>query len=1543
MKEIVAEFELIRHHNEEDETLFRGPKYKVLELAKRKLFCLFFKLNTMKVPVSIQYYMVLVAVEGLQLLSLVLNDGSYSKLGPFEDTSPWSLTQSQWFIDLVWLARLDRFLRSSHVAFIFLVCLIGLALLFTIGNGLFLGCLEDQESSRFSFLHRAQKAMVSSLTNVLVIPILDTLCFGAKCSYETSESCLELTQGVLYFIAFLAVLGVYLLVLVICSAMYFDMCPVCGNKMGKPHCRFKLFKLGCYLVVVMCYYFINVQGKGTWYSVVCTLIGVLFCYSYIKYLPYYQTRILSLKLSCAVSFASASACLLISQILHNTSDSSKTISLLYYFQTPCLVQILCYVMFSRFKKVKAKTISELNSPYEVEIKARMLVLDLQSFKENYKQEEMDQEEFDHKVTEMLNEIENIYKEGFKKFPSSEWLYLWSGLVQVHLSQNFILCIVQCMKGYSLANKLDSEYYFYHFKRVSESFYKATIKDDSYDFEMYHKTKNQADAHDEAALQFQFNFWKELESRNPRIKKLNNLAAETVKNIDSAKTNYEKLIKLESENPESIRSYGYFLSNFSNCYEQGQRLVTKAQHMEESKTKNVNTSAVKSIHQPLSFFDKNSAIIYVSGDPETTGEIIQVNAEASKILKYNSGELVGRNISVIIPSPFSERHDEYMKGFYENSNYTVLNVNGLILYFCDKNQNILEAHLIVRMIPRVGDFPCFLVLIKETKPIYDIMLLKEDLVVSGWSKNCESLFQLEGLKRNHSKIIYIFKDFEDLKSQMLTKEGAELVYTNETRSSSLELRLVLSSFPIGAQKVSVLKIYNSALEDPVQPTKLNKPTADEDRKLSISENFEQYDSKKCLTFDGRINRSSSSEESEPDVIIAQDSSKEEFKFEEILPQTQNNSLESEESESISMSSYQESVTQEDPSEEPKKEDVSENSFEEQNSESFSQESFSRMLNSLTILKLAEIKSNVFRLKFSLLFTYIVLIATSLITFQVISDSMNGNDYLSEVIQYIGDLRLYAQSEAYYSRMVSLMSEGTVPDTLKDQYFDWIIEDSQSIHDYFCKLYSDYETLSVEEKKVYTEKLITVWHLFENEVSKHQDNLFIAISNLFMHSYVLEEQFRNQVVPLNERNTIYLFRNGNGDTLEYINKSTEFYVEKTKSNLVTQRNTALGFVVGSVVILFISAGISIAPAIYKLEKTKQEGWELFVEIPSYVCRYMETKCSDKLKLIDESNIDLDQPEEQKDSGSQKLLKKKKSSAKRSKPYEPRHRKILILKISVFFFMSIIYFYLIYYIGFQAAEKKLLNQPARINWGSRRRHLSRALNMWVTEAVFENVTDIGYKYTIPHKQNVGSPFELAMKVLNELEYVENGFIFGNEEQGLEFARTQSEEHDDLLFKDACVTQPKRSKQDCQTIGDNLMGQGLHSALNAYTSLAKDLLLKIASSKITTSEAAKLILESPDMKLLQDLDNHYLYDSIERSSELIISDFSKYEDNLKLMQNLVLVFYVIISMGFFVVVYKPMIDKIGFESRNVWSLCFLLPFEYQEDFEKLNSMIKLNQEKLN
>jgi PAS domain S-box-containing protein len=1700
------EFEYLKNQQDDDEIveLSGEGKDQLLKVVKYRLFNLFFRLNTLKISVAIHYYMLMVGIEAFQLLTLALVDGSYSTLGPYGTSSPWNLEQTQWLIDVCWVFRIDRYFRTSYVSFIVLISLWSFFIAGTIALGVLLSLDRKVNSSMYNFLCKVLKALITLLSTVLFIPIMDTFAFAIKCSLKSeADICLGLDEGYLYMILYVFLACIFVGVVALCSMLYYDFCLICGGIMAKPHPRFKLLRLASYIIIIFSYYFITTTGKVILYLVICLLVGLVLCYVFTQYMPYYNKRMCNMRLGSVVSFTSSVFCMLIGEFFRSTDQTNSSVTMLFYFLTPCLVQITQLAMVKRGKMLAEKKIQQITNPYQVEIKARLLVYELENAKNRNVKSiygENDEEENQEFLTLQENtkrEIENLFSEAFKKFPNAEYLYLWSGLLQLHIFENFILAMVQCFKGLMIANKLDSQYALYQFRRTAESFYKAHMKDDAYDYELFEKTLQNATKNDEAVTRSQLYFWAELESKSPKIQKLTKLAGETAKMIAVAKTNYQKLLKLNSKNTQALRMYGGFLSSLNNFSDVGQRYLQKADMQDEAQSKNINANVMNSLTQPLSFFDNDNAIIRVSGDFETIGEIQKANAAACHLLGYLQAELVGRNVSLIIPQPFGDCHDDYMKKFHDSGKYSVIDNQGLVLYFANKNGNIFEARLLVKVVPNEGQPPFLSAIIKPTNPQYEVILMSGEMIITGYTQGCSELFELSNTKNTEQKINNIISRFEDLKESMLTAEGID--YMHEHDRLHVRLKLKLFELKIGEASAQVLKIHvldkkegegaetkfelGKVDSGPKDETKGGRPVSilqslgvnregkaeavnhseinlefestssqsqsqSQHRSNGISGNSGSTDSDEEESDEESGEESEEGDESEseseelekrqsdstsskqfsysgikedldlegtikmnkfPNLNVPADHDEDSFflgneskplitssnpapvdlneskssQDEESGTEEEDEDEEDEHDESRPLGTTEKSKHSRQSSEESSEEDESEESgddvdnIEQENNDAHSVYSSSKSMNSsmaslaqfnksikaLVSYEFSKTKKYVMRFKLTLIFTIIVLIITSILTFEVIDKSVRFNEELSHYVNLVGNLRLYTQSLSYYVRMISLMDKGWTPTDNRDLYFTWMEADIEDMHSINLKLYKNYELLNSDDRDVYIEENIATWLLEGGLVREIKSNLFDATSNFILQGFLLKEQHMAEVIDMTNRRAFYLYRNGNGETLQYLNTSASFYVRSALEDLESQRIVAVLLIVAAVILLFFCAGFAIIPAIRTLEKSKREVWEIFFEIPEYVCRIMKAKCSERLSLLNENNnIELEEQQadelhneddKDKDEGGKKsdYYKSKDDKEKKSKKkdgkknelrkilaYDPRQRKIMTIKLLCFFIISLVYFYLIYYTGFDSVGKILKEEPIHINWASRRRQLSRAINMWVTETLLENTT-IGYKYVVPANQDIGFPRVIAQRFTEELDYVENSLIFGNDDEGITFSEMRSKEHDDLLFENACTAAVIRSLGDCEEVGNKAMMQGLHSALGMYINLARTLILQVENLYATgqaTEAKVKEFLNSNDMSLLRNLDNHYLYDPLKEASDLYERDYRDHQDEMTVWQNVLMALYCVFSLLFFFFVYSPMINKIGLDCKNAWSMCTLIPQEYQEDFKKLNAAIK-------
>lgn len=1577
---IDAEYQKFIHEAEAEDAASNDTSSNWLKVFKYRLFGLFFKLNKLKIPLPTHYHMLIIAIEALQILTFVFNDGNYNQLGPYGVSSPWSLQQTQWFIDLCWAFRIDRYFRISSSGLVVLLSLLSFFIGGTIGLAVLLAW-DRRITKIYSILTKVLKALITLLTDLLFIPIIDTFAFGMRCSYKTHSECLGLPENYLGVIMFSLATALYLVIAGLCTIFYYDFCQACGNIMSKPHSRIKLLRLGNFVVVIFSSYFLAPMTNMTLFLIVCLLVSLTESFIYIYYLPYYNQRMCYLRMFSPVILGSAAFCILIGEIFNSSEQSRSSVSMLFYFLTPCLVQVTQLSMENLSKRISERKIQELANPFQVEIKARILIYELNASAAKNAMSLFDDtnsaQEFEATQARIKEEIESLYSEAFRKFPTSELLYLWSGLFQLHFYSNCILAMVRCFKGTLLANKLDTQFMFYQFKRTSESFYKANMKDDAYDFVMFEKCFSEAQKKDEAVTRSQYYFWAELESKQPKIDKLVKLSGDTAKMISVAKANYQRLLQLNSKSTSAMRMFGHFLSNLNSYSDVGQRYLQKADMQEESANKSSNSNTANNLTLPLSFFDSENLILKISADLETIGEILKVNSVACTLLGYLQAELIGRNISLLIPAPFAENHDNYMRKFHEFGEYTVIDNTNLVAFFLSKAGHILEARVLVKVVPNHVSAPFFMAVIKPTNPQYEIILTTNEFVITAFTEKCTTLFELSPLKSDHQKLQNILPTFENLQEEMSSDQGVVISHTYQAKTISLKLKLenlILGKNSCKVIKLIVLEAYDresSTRHELVDLGCIERAVTDFSKMRSIS--VLQSVAKESSVEDAQVLKTESASsliEKEPG--ITESFSYEYESGESSLIQSQNvaplsdldalsHLLEeitnSEKSRSISSSSSHEPADFINDSSHLKSEPEihsPHSSSKSMNSSITSVAHFNKGIKALVSLETSKTKKHVTRFKVALILTIIVLIFTSVLTFSVVGKSVDTSKRLSHYVNLVGELRFHTISLSYFARQLSLIDISFAASTNRNEMFTWMSEDVLDMHNIIIKLHKNTDLIKKSDSKIYTSEDISTWHLEGSSTRKVQSNLFDAMTYFILQGYLIQDEMQNNVIGLNNLRVYYIYRNGNGETLRKLNSSAVFYETSAQEYLEGERLTAILLILSSVFLLILCAIVAIIPGLRKIEKSKHEVLEMFFEIPSYICRVMKAKCSDRLNLLsDTANIDLDYEEDEvivsgglrdedkreKDIEADENNPKKANKRSKEEIYDKHQRRVQVLKLICFFSFSLVYFYLIYYISYEAVGNLIKEEPVQVNWASRRKQLSREINMWVNEALLTNITELGSKFIAPNNQNIGDPLLHAEKAVNELEFVQNSLIFGNSDVDITYTDIRSTAHEDLLFQNGCVAPIVRSKTDCDSVGNKVMMQGLHSAISSYITLARTILQTIrmlSANNTLTYSTAKDYFHSSDMQLLRDLDNYYLYDPLRESSILYEEDFNDSEQQMRLWQNVLMAVYCAASLMFYLFMYCPMIDQLGAETKNSWSMCALIPQEYQDELKKLNEIIR-------
>lgn len=965
----------------------------VFQVLKSRLFLVFFRLNALTESLPKHWTLALIVVEELQLLSLVLNDGHYSQLGPYEQQSPWHTVQTAWLIDICWSVRFDRYLKTSKEHFKWLIALMSSLLCLLIVLGVLIAVFQ-RKTLLTTTLAKAAKVLLSLLTNLLFIPIVDSLAFGLRCSLNPAFSCVQ-DPGYIPVLGYVGALVVFACLALLCSALCGNFCMESGEFTAKPHPRFKILRLLAYMEMISMYYFLDIKGKTLIFLSACLATGWLLCYVHLQYLPYYDLTVCKVRLAGFTLFTTAVSVLLIDQFTLATDQANSSISYLYFFLSLPLVHISHLLVSRRALSLASLKLQHLTSPFQVEIKSRVLLRSLQQAR--LRSEQTGEESSDAGLrdleTEVLAELEALYCQAFRKFPKAEYLYLWSASFQLHTLRNYILALVQCFKGLAQANRLDSQCALTYFRHTAETQYKASMKDDAYEFVCYEQCSVLAQRHDEATTRCQFLFWSELESPVPQFDKLLPLACELAALITLARSSYDQLLPLSAKSSVGLKLYGSFLQSISGYADLGLRYLQLAESQENS------SRAISYCPASLSFFDPECALLTVSGDFETIGEIRKVSMRASMLLGYAHAEAVGRNISLVVPEPFGSKHDEYMKVFHETQHYAAINQPNLTLYFLTKPGHLLPALTLIQVLPNDSDPPFLLAALKPAPPSL-LALISPDWLFTACSSEFADRLGLPATTFRDMKVEELLPGLEN--------QGRELIGVwMEVQIGKQRETVRIDPFNVGQFSAFLLRIQVLPATEPV-PESVAFPVA-----FQPPQSSSDSESESDLSSDSDSNTSESGAEAEP-VIRSR-----KISFKDTLP----------------VSVHRQPAESSDASEEVSAENSEEKpSASSRGSSVVSTLQFGKGVKDLVSYELREIRKRVWRFKVGLLLTIIVLISTSVAAFQVARTAAGNCQQFAHYVSLVGRQRLNAQSLAYYTRLLTLIDAGLFPASNRTHYED-----------------------------------------------------------------------------------------------------------------------------------------------------------------------------------------------------------------------------------------------------------------------------------------------------------------------------------------------------------------------------------------------------------------------------------------------------------------------------------------------------------------------------
>jgi len=281
------------------------------------------------------------------------------------------------------------------------------------------------------------------------------------------------------------------------------------------------------------------------------------------------------------------------------------------------------------------------------------------------------------------------------------------------------------------------------------------------------------------------FWKELSKGYfipKNIEKYGYKVSSKSNDLDSLAN---KIININTNDLRLCKSYGMYLLKIWRMEEESKNYIQKA-------LTQINFIKEYPLDNKYLFDNLESSILIISGDKLSLGKITYCNNSFTTLLGYSIDEIIGKNVSYIIPWNVSLYHDKFIENFYKKSQINIINHIRDIL-IVDKGNYLVPVRIAIRLLPYVEEGIHFVCILSKSES-YSKNIVKQPNSEMGYC-----MTDLNG------KLLYY--DFTVEKTLGFTKKLIDDQITNESNNFKIEI-----AFPQLINKISYeeLKMGGSTL-------------------------------------------------------------------------------------------------------------------------------------------------------------------------------------------------------------------------------------------------------------------------------------------------------------------------------------------------------------------------------------------------------------------------------------------------------------------------------------------------------------------------------------------------------------------------------------------------------------------------------------------------------------------------------------------------------------------------------------------------------------
>ncbi|KAJ3176488.1 hypothetical protein HDU87_005182 [Geranomyces variabilis] len=667
---------------------------------------------------------------------------------------PWQ-QEVHWLASALEWASPEIFLEGTTG--IFEGLLIALAL--TIANAVWAGWAFSQNSFPVIWPLKTLRIMLVLFATVLYIPALTIfVSFVADCHGDCTSS-----PKLIVNIITVIITVVFILIVLAVSATFFDPDPNESIE-SRAHSRVHVAYIACRTLLVVLHTTLRVYGDPTspinqWMlAVACVATSVSLAWMSLWYMPYYSVRYSMLRTTLNFNFAAVS----IANIYNLIRPGSDVGIIMLCFLIPASTS-LSYLCFQARLRMIEEISTEDADALTLELKIRQILrkrtlLYRTSPKANLTLSNASPGDLEHDHSgpkavdtaetrakeEEQRTIKAVYEMYLKKMredPRCPLLLLFIGAFQLLQLGNKSQCLNTYEKAAALPSlRFDEAFLIFRRKRLLQDEFEGG---DAINVIAIGQNMRLAKKYERRAATAVLQFWAELRQKRPQLRRLQKHGRTITSAVSAAQEHFVALMQMSPASPNPYRMYGSFLIHVVNDRDAGQKLLDHADELEESRgggdQQEQEGMGGEEVLQPDMLSEK-SGLFTISGNHEDIGTITRVNKAALKMFHYRKSDILRKNISTIVPSPFAEVHDEVLRAYLDTGYAKVIDRPRQV-FGLHSSGYLMMMSLLVKQMPEEGGRQSFLGICSPApeKPNEDYTILDAEMTVLHFTRRITRLF------------------------------------------------------------------------------------------------------------------------------------------------------------------------------------------------------------------------------------------------------------------------------------------------------------------------------------------------------------------------------------------------------------------------------------------------------------------------------------------------------------------------------------------------------------------------------------------------------------------------------------------------------------------------------------------------------------------------------------------------------------------------------------------------------------------------------------